>query len=194
MQPISEAQLAEIFRWGIRRAGRFVEPLNAAMHEFEIVTPARQAAFIAQLAHESGEFQYVQEIASGAAYEGRQDLGNTEPGDGVRYKGRGLIQITGRANYQACGDALGADLVGNPERLEEPELACRSAAWFWTVGAGLRLSRAAIAAGCEPGCNLNEYADSGDMQRITYAINGGLNGMKDRLHYYERAQRVLAAA
>ena len=148
--------------------------LNDAMREFGIDNQLREAAFLAQLAHESGEFRYVRELASGEAYEGRKDLGNCEPGDGVRYKGRGLIQITGRSNYRQCGDALGVDLVSCPERLEEPELACRSAAWFWS-------SR-----------HLNELADKGDFAAITRRINGGLNGYRERLAYWERAKEALA--
>ena len=152
----------------------FVEPLNAAMNEFEIANPARETMFLAQVAHESGGFHYVRELASGEAYEGREDLGNTEPGDGVRYKGRGLIQITGRGNYARCGDALGLDLVGSPELLEEPVAAARSAGWFWA----------------EHG--LNARADVGDMRSITKRINGGLNGWADRMAYLERAQQILA--
>ena len=153
----------------------FVDPLNAAMKEFEIdQTGPREAMFIAQLCHESGGFRYVEELASGKAYEGRKDLGNTEPGDGVRFKGRGLIQITGRENYRACGDALGVDLLSDPALLESPDLACRSAAWFWAKH------------------GLNELADKGDFQHITRRINGGLNGWKDRVAFYDKAQEVLA--
>ena len=156
------------------RAEQFIEPLNDAMLEFEINTPQRQAAFLAQIAHESGSLRYVRELASGEAYELRSDLGNTEPGDGPRYKGRGFIQVTGRANYQACGNALGVDLVGSPELLERPDLACRSAAWFWQTH------------------GLNELADKGDFKLITKRINGGYNGYQERLAFYERAQEVLA--
>ena len=165
----------------LARTGRlalFLEPLNEAMDEFHISdAPARAQAFIAQLAHESGSFRYVCELASGAAYEGRADLGNTEPGDGVRYKGRGLIQITGRANYAQCSAALFGDaakLIDSPALLEQPIYACRSAAWFWVAH------------------GLNELADAGDFQRITRRINGGLNGYVDRLAYFARAQQVLA--
>ncbi len=156
------------------RLDLFVEPMNAAMTEFEINNPSRETAFLAQVAHESGAFNYVRELASGEAYEGRADLGNTEPGDGVRFKGRGLIQITGRANYRLCGDALGVDLVSEPDALERPDLAARSAGWFWKTH------------------GLNELADLGDFVRITKRINGGTNGLADRLAYFERAQQVLA--
>ena len=152
----------------------FVDPLNAAMKEFEIdQTGPREAMFIAQLCHESGGFRYVEELASGLGYEGRKDLGNLYRGDGVRFKGRGLIQITGRSNYKSCGDALGVDILSDPSLLERPDLACRSAGWFWH-------SR-----------GLNDLADKGNFRLITKRINGGLNGWKDRLAFYEKAQEVL---
>lgn len=169
-------QLSKICTMASRaRLLKFIEPLNEAMEEFSINTLLRQAAFIAQVAHESGSFFYMRELASGKAYEGRADLGNIEPGDGEKFKGRGLIQITGRANYQECGDALGVNLLLNPDLLEEPELACRSAGWFWATR------------------NLNQLADGGDMKHITRRINGGLNGYNDRLAYYDRAMKVLHA-
>jgi putative chitinase len=153
--------------------------LEDAMHEFDISTPRRQAAFIAQLAHESGEFRYVRELATGEAYEGRKDLGNTEPGDGPRFRGRGLIQITGRSNYSACGSALGLDLLGDPALLEAPGPACRSAGWFWH-------SR-----------GLNDLADIDGFLEISVKINGrnrrtGLpNGWGERLKYWDRAKQAL---
>lgn len=155
------------------RIPSFVAPLNGAMHEFHINSPIRQAAFIAQIAHESGELRYVEEIASGIAYEYRKDLGNTQPGDGMKFKGRGLIQITGRNNYHECGKALGVDLITNPELLETNDLACRSAAWFWA-------SR-----------GLNDLADKGDYIRICRRINGGYNGLKERQAYHARAKMAL---
>lgn len=159
-----------------RRLESFLDPLNAAMQEFEIDTPMREAAFIAQVAHESGEFRYVRELASGDAYENRADLGNTQEGDGRRFRGRGLIQITGRDNYRKCGDALGVDLVSDPELLEGTVLACRSAAWFWQDH------------------GLNELADARDFRTITRRINGGLNGWPDRVMYWDRAKSALGIA
>lgn len=174
------------------RAALYLEPLTAAMAEFAIDTEVRAAAFVAQITHESGSLRYVRELADGSAYEGRLDLGNTEPGDGPRFRGRGLIQITGRRNYAACGEALGLALILEPELLEEPINACRSAAWFWRVGAGLNLSRRALAYGLKEGCDLNDLADAGDFKGITLAINGGLNGWGERVAYWERAKEVLA--
>lgn len=170
-------ELKKIIPYAGPKAGVFFGPLNEAMARYEINTPARQAAFLAQIAHESGSFKYVREIASGKAYEGRKDLGNTQPGDGVRFKGRGLIQITGRANYRECSIALFGDpsiLIDHPEMLETVTCACDSAAWFWS-------SR-----------KLNELADVGSFRAITRAINGGYNGWPERLALYETAKEVLA--
>lgn len=170
---MTDSDLLKIMPFAKARISTFAAPLNASMMEFCISTKARQAAFLAQVGHESGQLRYVQELASGSAYEGRTDLGNDQPGDGVRFKGRGLIQITGRANYIACGKALGLDLLLHPELLEEPESACRSAAWFWRSH------------------GLNELADAGDFLRITRRINGGTNGLEDRQALYAKAQEVL---
>src|SRR3990167_7409133 len=96
---ITLEELQKIIPHGAARAALFIEPLNAAMQEFEITSIPRQSMFLAQIAHESGSFRYVRELASGDAYEGREDLGNNQTGDGARFRGRGFIQITGRANY-----------------------------------------------------------------------------------------------
>jgi predicted chitinase len=155
------------------KAAEVAPHLNRAMAEAGIDSPARKAAFIAQVAHESGGFQFNEEIASGRDYEGRRDLGNTQPGDGERFKGRGYIQLTGRANYAAAGKALGLDLVNHPELAARPENAARVAAWYWN-------SR-----------GLNGLADRGDFDGITRRINGGFNGKADRDQYFGRAQRIL---
>lgn len=152
---------------------KFSGPLTVAMAERNITTPKRQAAFLAQIAHESGSLRYVREIASGEAYEGRKDLGNIRPGDGIRYKGRGLIQITGRANHAACSAALGHDFLLNPEALEEPMFAARSAAWFWYVH------------------GLNDMADHDAFGSITKRINGGYNGLDDRIVSWLTARKAL---
>lgn len=148
--------------------------INRAMEEFEINNPARKAAFLAQLAHESGELRYMEEIASGAAYEGRKDLGNTQPGDGKRYKGRGPVQLTGRANYAKYGPLLGLDLVSHPEIAATKEVGFRIAGLFW------------MAHDC------NKLADAGAFKAITKKINGGLTGYDDRCRYYERAKKILS--
>lgn len=152
---------------------KFAGPLTGAMFHYEINTPRQQAAFLAQLAHESGSLRYVEEIASGEAYEGRKDLGNTEPGDGVRFKGRGLIQITGRANYADLSKELDYDFIAHPEALKKPGAAAYSAAWFWW-------SR-----------HLNRYADIDAFQTITKRINGGLTHYKERLKLWEIAKKAL---
>lgn len=152
------------------QARSLARDLGQAMHDFDITTPARAAAFIAQVAHESGEFRYRQEIATGAAYEGRRDLGNTERGDGRRFKGRTFIQITGRANYAAVSRALGVDFLKHPVRLAEQRYAALGAAWWWKTH----------------GCN--ELADRGDFVTLTRRINGGTNGLADRQKYFRRAR------
>jgi putative chitinase len=155
------------------RIRTFLPHLETTFDEFDINTPLRMAHFLAQVGHESGQLRYVRELASGEAYEGRLDLGNTLPGDGVIYKGRGLIQITGRYNYVLCGLALDLPLLEKPELLEESLHATRSAGWFWSNK------------------NLNSLADLDDLVKITKLVNGGLNGLADRTTIYNRARSVL---
>jgi putative chitinase len=152
--------------------GKFYAPLATAMLTYGITTPKRQAAFLAQIAHESGSLAYVREIASGQAYEGRSDLGNVEPGDGVRFKGRGLIQITGRANYNDVSFALGVNFAADPSKLEQPEYAAMSAAWFWHKH------------------GLNGLADRDAFGSITKIINGGFNGLDDRIVSWLSARKA----
>lgn len=158
------------------RVATFIQPLNDAMDEFGVTTPTRQAAFLAQVCHESGSLHYILELADGSAYEGRGDLGNTQLGDGHKYRGRGLIQITGRANYAACGAVLGLDLIGHPELLEQPGPAARSAGWFWQQK------------------SLNGVADAGKFGTLTRLINGGYNGIDDRISHWINARRALGIA
>jgi putative chitinase len=165
------------------RADEWLPHITRACETFAINTPARLAAFLAQIGHESGRLAYVREIwgptPAQLRYEGRADLGNTQPGDGRRYMGRGLIQTTGRANYCATRDGLAAwmpdvpDLEAVPALLERPDLAAMSAAWYWQ-------SR-----------RLNALADAGDFLTITKRINGGTNGLADRLALHEAAKAVL---
>lgn len=144
----------------------------------EVNTPFRFAAFLANILHESGCFKYVRELASGEAYEGRKDLGNNYAGDGKKYKGRGLIQVTGRTNYGKCSKALYGDektLLMTPDLLATPENAVRSAYWFWNSN------------------NLNAIADVPDFRKVCKRINGGYNGINERIMYYEKALAILAA-
>ena len=162
----------------IDRATAFLPHIEAAMAEFGIDTPTRQAAFLAQIGHESGGLKYTVEIwgptPAQSRYEGRKDLGNVQTGDGFRFKGRGLIQTTGRANYDTTGRALGVDLIAHPELLAEPVWAARSAAQFWQ-------SR-----------KLNQFADNSDFVGLTRRINGGTNGLADRVALHVAAQGALA--
>ncbi len=158
--------------------------LQAALTEFGIEAPARAAAFLSQLAHESGQFRFMEEIWGPTPAQRRYEpvstlaanLGNSEPGDGKRFKGRGPIQITGRANYRRFGDLLGADLVADPARAALPELAFRIAGLFWSKK------------------GLNELADRATheaFREITRRINGGYNGLEDRQKFYTAACAVL---
>ena len=110
---------------------KYLEWLNYFMPKYGIDTDKEVAAFIAQIGHESQQLLYSEEIASGKAYEGRKDLGNTQQGDGVKFKGRGLIQITGRFNYTQLSKDLGEDFIKNPELLSTSKYAVQSACWFW---------------------------------------------------------------
>lgn len=160
------------------RALVMIDPLNAAMKRAEINAPLRIAAFVASVGHESLDLMYMKEIASGAAYEGRADLGNIRVGDGRRFKGRGPIQVTGRANYTSFAKWSGFDCVNNPELLEQPAIGFLASAWFW-------VSR-----------DLNELADADNFLKVSTRINGkGKNGLPnhwaERLARYERAKKVL---
>ena len=159
---------------------KYLPYLNNFFIYYEVNTFERICAFLAQIGHESGQLEHSEEIANGSAYEGRKDLGNTEKGDGKRYKGRGLIQITGRANYQKLtnemrGLPMGVDFVEQPELLKEPQYAVQSAFWFWNDR------------------KLNKYADlkEDNFRRITKIINGGYNGYDDRYKIWQRAKEVL---
>ena len=147
------------------------------MREFDINTPMRQAAFLAQVGHESGGLHWTTEIWGPSLaqrnYEDRRDLGNHLTGDGFKFRGRGLLQTTGRANFKATGQALGVDLIANPELLSEPELASRSAGWYWKTH----------------GCNA--FADNEQFVLLTRRINGGVNGLEDRQRLYEAAKEAL---
>ena len=200
--PITVQQLLQILSNAGQVAGVFVPVLNTAMSRYQIVGAKRIAAFIAQVGHESGHLTRLVEnlnysadalrktwpsrfdvnLANAAARNPEQianiaygkRMGNTAPGDGWKYRGRGLIQITGKDNYRACGEALGLDLIAQPELLEKPQHACISAAWFWATK------------------GLNTLADAGQLDKITQRVNGGQNGAADRQTLYARALKVLA--
>ena len=150
------------------------EVLRPTLEGCGIVDRLRIAHFLAQTCHESAGFRTTEELASGDAYEGRESLGNTEPGDGRRFKGRGLLQLTGRANYREYGEALGVDLVADPARAAEPALSLRIACEYWKRR------------------NINEACDRDDLIRVTKLINGGTNGLEDRRALTAKAKAALA--
>ncbi len=195
---ITPAQLINIMECPSQRAVLWVPHLNAAMERFDIATPLRVAAFLAQIGHESARLRYVREIWNPVQcpwqlkYNRMEGLGNTLP-EAIRiaaqhgstpgpwWKGHGLIQITGYNNHLACGDALGLSLLHKPELLEQPENAAASAAWFWATH------------------DCNKYADLGDIDGVSDVINigrktarvGDANGYADRLSIYQQAKTVL---
>ena len=145
------------------RAAELALSANVHFNTYGILlSPLRLMHFMAQLIHESGGFRYMEEIASGAAYEGRKDLGNIQPGDGKRYKGRGPIQLTGRSNYRWFGRQVGIDFERHPELVAIPSIGLLVACMFWNAN-GLSL-----------------LADRDDIEGITRKINGGLNGLDNR--------------
>lgn len=185
---------------------KWLEPLNQTFKKYEINTPLRQAAFIGQCGHESNSFKTLEENLNYSAkglmatwpsrfheidiaekyannpqaiankvYGGRADLGNTEEGDGWHFHGRGLIQLTGRTNYTVCGLALGKPFAEHPELVLDPENAALSAGWFFNKR------------------NLNQLADNEDWETMTKRINGGLNGLQDRIDRTHKAMDILGA-
>jgi putative chitinase len=158
------------------RLARLGQPLLAMMARRGIASDLRLAHFLTQIGHESGQLRWLEELASGAAYEGRRDLGNTRPGDGKRFKGRGLIQLTGRANYASFGAAMGcaAELLADPALVaDDASLAVETAGWFWDAN------------------GLSPLADRDDLAAVTQRINGGLNGLMARAAMLARAKALL---
>ena len=202
---ITAEQLQEAFDLEDGTAEKYIDALNAAMDEFEINTPQRRAMFLAQCCHESGHFRAVSENLNYKAdslsrvfpkyfkdvdpndyakqpekianrvYGSRMGNGDEASGDGYRFRGRGLIQLTGKSNYVACSEDLEVDLIENPDYLLSPEGAARSAAWFWD-------SR-----------DLNDLADAGDVVGATKKINGGTIGLEERTELYEEALKTFGA-
>jgi putative chitinase len=180
---------AQLLALGIE--GKWFEPLQETFEKYQINTPKRQACFIGQCMHESGGFKHLKEnlnysakalmatwpsrfpdadiaekyarqpeMIANKVYGGR--MGNTEDGDGAKFIGRGLIQLTGKDNYTAFGEAIGEDLVANPQLVEQPRYAALSAGWFWNKR------------------GLNALADAMDIETLTKRINGGSIGIDDR--------------
>jgi putative chitinase len=185
---LTSEQLQSIMpRLSATQNSEFLPFLTSAMAEFAIEAPQRAAAFLAQVAHESGQLRFMEEIWGPTDAQRRyepvttlsQNLGNTEAGDGKRFKGRGPIQVTGRANYRRFGDLLNVDLVADPPRAALPDVAFRIAGLFWSKK------------------GLNELADlvtADAFKEITRRINGGTNGLADRQAFYEVACNVLGVA
>ena len=148
--------------------------INQTLEKYQINTPLRTAHFIAQVAHESDRFNAMEEYATGEAYEGREDLGNTEPGDGKRFKGRGLMQLTGRSNYKQFSKAMNQDFIADPSMVAKLPYAVLVAGWFWHVEK-----------------DLNPLADQNNVREITRLINGGYNGLDEREDYLRAAKSVL---
>jgi putative chitinase len=149
--------------------------INKTLTKYNINTPLRITHFLAQVLHESGRFAWFTEFASGKAYEGRTDLGNTQPGDGTKFKGRGAIQITGRSNYNIISKNLEINFTDNPDLLTKTEYAILSAGWYWNKR------------------KLNKYADIDDIRGITKRVNGGFNGLQERTAYYNKIKSVLSS-
>lgn len=168
---ITLEQLSNISGIKKSKLSPYIDILNETLKKYQINTKLRITNFIAQILHESGGLQFFTEFASGSAYEGRKDLGNTQAGDGVRYKGRGAIQITGRFNYTKLSKDLGYDFINDPKKLAETPWCILSAGWFWNL------------------TKLNTYADKDDLVTITKRINGGTNGIDSRRKYQLMAKK-----
>ena len=176
--------LGEAMGWSLSLAEyeALLPAYEQAMRDAQINNINRAAQWAAQLGHESVGLSALEEFASGAAYEGRADLGNTQPGDGVRYKGRGAIMVTGRANYRNLSRWAHAEGMAptptyfedNPKALQSTEHAFVGAVWYWTVA--------------RP--NLNAQADRDDLEAVTRSINGGLNGLADRRQRLQRCKQL----
>lgn len=173
--PLTADQLRQIVPGlSAERAAQIVGPLNDAMKQGGMNTPQRQAAFISQVAEESDRFKTFEEYADGSEYNGNTDLGNTQPGDGSRFKGRGAIQVTGRNNYTKMSHDLGVDFVNHPELAAEPQWAFKTALWYWDTHGG------------------NAVADRGDIVEITKMVNGGIHGLDVRTQFYNNALQALS--
>jgi putative chitinase len=185
---------------------KWLQPLNETFARFDISTPIRQASFIGQASHESGNFKKIQEGLSYSAerlmviwpkrfptleiaqkyarnekglannvYANRMGNRDEASGDGFRFKGRGLFQLTGHSNYYHAGQALGVDFVMEPDLVATPMYAALTAGWFWNTQ------------------KLNQFADVRDYKTMTKKINGGFIGLDDRIKHINHAMQVLTA-
>lgn len=173
---LTTAILANICNNAQRNYGELVDSIQFVIDNYDLSTVNRVAMFVAQCAHETGRFRYVKEIGNDAyfqKYEFRKDLGNVQPGDGVKFKGRGFIQITGRYNYTQCANAIGIDIVAHPELAETYAVAAQVAGWYWQVK------------------KLNMWCDANNCKKVTKLINGGYNGLPQRLALYNRMKILL---
>lgn len=150
--------------------------LKPTLDQYSINTPLRVSHFIGQTMEESAGYSTTREFASGQEYEDRHDLGNVQPGDGPRYKGRGLIQLTGRANYHKMSGEVGQDIEANPLLVEQFPLALIVSCIFWRDR------------------SINAAADADDIVHVTRLINGGTHGLSDRTLFTNKAKRLLAVA
>jgi putative chitinase len=170
---LTQQQLQSIAIYGSpQKVATYLPMLNDTMAKYDITTALRAAHFLAQIIHESGSFNYTVELDSGMAYEYRADLGNTQKGDGPLYKGRGFIQLTGRANYAHYGLFVHDDLINHPD-LVATKYPADVSGWFWASH------------------SLNALADADNVNAITRMINGGYNGLQDRIFYLQKAKAVL---
>lgn len=173
---ITNKQLKQIYPYSTQtNRDKYLPYINKFAAEYNMDTYEYLCAFLSQIGHESGQLKYVEEIASGKAYENRKDLGNIYKGNGIMYKGRGLIQITGRANYTSLSKDLKVDFIANPYLLKEPLYAVLSAFWYWKKR------------------NLNKYSTlkESDFMILTKRINGGFNGYKNRYDLWCQAKQIL---
>lgn len=174
---MTPSTLAQAMGIPMLRAQTWAQPITDALDWWRI---SAVAMWLAQVGHESGSLVFVREIwrptPTQARYQGRADLGNVQAGDGFKFRGRGLIQITGRANYKECGEALGLDLLSKPELLEVPANAAASACWYWSTR---HLD------------NLAEPNDDAAFLAVTRRINGGVNGLAARCERWQLAKRFV---
>ena len=182
---LTAARLGEIAQRPASAVEKFVGPLQETFEKYQINTPLRKQHFLSQILHESGRFRWLEEIWGPTAQQKKYDpasgsslsrtLGNTEPGDGYRFRGRGAIQLTGRDNYRAFNKAVEEDVIQNPDLVSRLPLAMDAAGWYWAKN------------------DLEYWADRDNVERVTKLINGGYRGLADRKRLLARAKRVIRA-